>query len=109
MRCRRVRGFASLFFVNCAIFALTGLTAFGQTLGQLTGRITDSSGGAVAGASVTLLNLATNAERSTVTTGDGDYTFASVPPGVYNVKATHPGFRAAVANRVEVQVQQTVR
>jgi Carboxypeptidase regulatory-like domain len=109
MRCRRVRGFASRFFITCAILALSGIAGFGQTLGQLTGRITDSSGGAVAGATVTLTNLATNAERSTVTTGDGDYTFASVPPGVYNLKTTHPGFRAALANRIEVQVQQTVR
>ena len=99
----------SRLLLTCALYLLINLPTPGQTLGQLTGRITDSSGAAVAGASVTLENIATNAKRSTVTTGDGDYTFASVPPGVYNVKAEHPGFRIAAANRLEVQVQQTVR
>ena len=106
---RRVRGFASRLLLTCAIFALIGPSAIGQTLGQLTGRITDATGAAVAGASVTLVNIATNASRSTVTTGDGDYTFASIPPGIYNVKVEHSGFRIAAANSVEVQVQQTVR
>ena len=109
MRHRRVRGFASRLLLTCAIFALISLSAIGQTLGQLTGRITDATGAAVAGASVTLVNIATNASRSTVTTGDGDYTFASIPPGIYNVKVEHAGFRIAAANSVEVQVQQTVR
>ena len=109
MRHRPVRGFASCFLLSCAIFAFSVLSASGQTLGQLTGRITDSSGAAVTGVSVTLVNVATNASRSTVTTGDGDYTFASIPPGIYNVKAEHSGFRVAAANHVEVQVQQTVR
>src|SRR5206468_10001681 len=33
----------------------------------------------------------------------------SVPPGVYNLKVEHPGFKAAASNNVELQVQQTVR
>src|SRR5450432_11059 len=108
--CRRQpRGFASCLLLPCAIFAIISLPATGQTLGQLTGRITDSSGAAVTSVSVTLVNIATNASRSTVTTGDGDYTFASIPPGIYNVKAEHAGFRVAAANHIEVQVQQTVR
>ena len=106
---RGLRGFASCFLLSFATFALLSLPAIAQTLGQITGRITDASGAAVTGADVTLVNIATNATRSTVTTGDGDYTFASIPPGTYNVKAQHAGFRVAAANHIEVQVQQTVR
>lgn len=90
MRCRHVRGLASRLFSIFALLAAISLPAFSQTLGQVTGRITDATGGAVAGATVTLVNVSTNAERSTMTTGDGDYTFPSVPPGVYSVKAAHP-------------------
>jgi hypothetical protein len=32
-----------------------------------------------------------------------------VPPGVYNVKVEHPGFKTATSNNVEVQVQQSLR
>jgi hypothetical protein len=61
------------------------------------------------GSVLTLTNGATNAVRHTVTTESGDYTFASVPPGVYNLKTEHAGFKISASNGVEVQVQQTVR
>jgi hypothetical protein len=105
MRRHHVRGLASCLLWSCAIFALTALSAFSQTLGQVTGRITDASGAAVVAASVTLLNTATNAVRNTVSTEDGDYTFPSVPPGIYNVKAERPGFRVAAANHLELAVE----
>src|SRR5262249_54589188 len=90
-------------------FALLSLPLAGQTLGEITGRVSDPSGAGVPGASITLTNVATEAVRNTVTTSSGDYTFPSVPPGVYNVKTENPGFRTATSNKIEVQVQQTVR
>ena len=80
-----------------------------QTLGEITGRLSDQSGAGVANTTLTLTNTATNAVRSTVSTESGDYTFPSVPPGFYNLKTEHPGFKTAASNGVEVQVQQTVR
>src|SRR5579863_5372431 len=80
-----------------------------QTLGEITGRVSDQSGAGVASTTLTLTNTATNAVRSTVSTESGDYTFPSVPPGFYNLKTEHPGFKTAATNGVEVQVQQTVR
>jgi len=88
---------------------LFAAVAFGQTLGEITGQVTDSTGAAVPGAAVTLINIATNATRSTVSTDAGVYTFPSVPPGFYNIKTEHTGFKTAASNNVEVQVQQTVR
>jgi hypothetical protein len=32
-----------------------------------------------------------------------------VPPGIYNVRVEHPGFKTTTSNNVEVQVQQSVR
>src|SRR5579871_463220 len=103
MRCRHVRGRVSRLSLFGAMLTLSSLPAFSQTLGEVTGRITDSSGGAVAGANVNITNAATNAVRNTVTTVDGDYTFASVPPGLYNVRAEHPGFKTAEAAHLQVQ------
>jgi carboxypeptidase family protein len=80
-----------------------------QTLGEITGRVSDQSGAGVANTTLTLTNTATNAVRSTVSTESGDYTFPSVPPGFYNLRTEHPGFKTAASNGVEVQVQQTVR
>jgi len=58
---------------------------------------------------MTLTNTATNGIRTTETSNEGFYTFPSVPPGSYNVKAEHSGFKVASSNNVEVQVQQTLR
>ncbi len=47
--------------------------------------------------------------RTAVSTDFGNYTFTALPPGIYNVKTENQGFKSATSNKVEVQVQQTVR
>ena len=83
--------------------------AFAQTLGEITGHVSDASGAIIPAATITLTNISNNASRSTVSTDSGDYTFPSVPPGFYNLKAEHAGFKTATTKNLEVQVQQTVR
>ena len=92
----------------CLLGALS-LPLLAQTLGEITGRVTDSSGAAVADAAIAVTNINTNAGRQTVSTASGDYTFPSLPPGVYNVKVEKTGFKTGEAKEVQVQVQQSVR
>ncbi|MBK9168286.1 MAG: TonB-dependent receptor [Bryobacterales bacterium] len=89
-------------------FLLGGIGAIGQTLGDITGAITDPTGAAIGGATVTATNVATNAVRSTVSNDAGLYAFPSLPPGSYAVRVEKDGFRAATRT-IEVQVQQSVR
>ena len=96
-------------FVLGFFLLFSGLLIFGQTFGEFTGRVSDVTGAAVPGANITLINVSTNASRSTTSTQAGDYSLPSVPPGMYNVRVEHQGFKAAVSNNVELQVQQTVR
>jgi len=105
----QVVGRMSRYCSVCALFALFSAPALCQTLGEITGRVTDSSGGAVPGAAITLTNVATNGARATVSNEGGNYAFPSVPPGFYNVRAERQGFKVAAVNNVEIQVQQTVR
>ena len=97
------------FASTCVALILFVTPLAAQTLGELTGRVSDPTGASVAGSTLTLTNTATNAVRSTDTTDSGDYTFPSLPPGIYSLKTEHPGFKSAVSNGIEVQVQQTVR
>src|SRR5438045_4519572 len=90
-----------------AIFSATAL--FAQTFGEITGRVTDASGAVMPGASITLTNVNTNGVRKAVSTDAGVYTFPSVPPGAYTLKTEVSGFKAALSDRFQVQVQQTVR
>jgi carboxypeptidase family protein len=80
-----------------------------QTAGSVSGHVADTTGAVIPDANVALTNVGTGAERSTVTTGSGDYLFPDVPPGIYNIEATHQGFKAAESKNVEVQVQQALR
>ena len=93
----------------CALAALFVMPAFGQTFGEITGRVSDSSGAVVPGATITLTNINTNATRTTDSTSAGNYTLPSVPPGFYNLKTEHSGFRTTASGNIEVQVQQSVR
>src|SRR6202047_397656 len=92
-----------------AVLFLSGLSVIGQTLGDISGQVADPSGAGVPSSVVTLTNTATNAVRTTNSNEQGLYTFTSVPPGIYNVKVEHPGFKTTTSNNVEVQVQQSVR
>ena len=80
-----------------------------QTLGTFTGEVTDASGAAIADATVTVRNTATNGVRVVTTNQDGLYTIPALIPGMYEVKAEKPGFKTASRTNIELQVQQTAR
>jgi hypothetical protein len=82
--------------------------AVAQTLGTITGEVRDSTGGLVPGATVTVINKATNATRTTQTNAVGLFDFPALPPGNYTVKSELEGFRAGTRD-LELQVQQTAR
>ncbi len=95
----------SLFLIAALVPAL--LTA--QTQGEVTGQITDTTGGLIAGARITVTNEGTNAVRIVNTNNSGVYNIPSLTPGLYTVKVEAQGFQSAVRSAVELQVQQTAR
>ena len=64
-----------------------------STGGRIRGTVTDPSGGAVAGAKVTLLNEGTNTTRETETSATGEYLFLEVPVGSYEIDIVGTGFK----------------
>ena len=83
--------------------------ASAQTFGAITGVVQDPSGANVPNAPVTVTNSATNVARSTTTNNEGLYSFPDLPPGVYNVKVSMPGFDTVVKTDILLEVQQTAR
>ena len=77
--------------------ARTRFASAQATTGEITGRVIDSAGLGVPGATVTALNDATGLTRSVVTGAEGDYTIAQLPPGTYTVTAELTGFKQASA------------
>ena len=96
-------------WISRLVLSLVAMTpAFSQTFGEITGEVKDSTGALIPSVAVTATNIGTNAQRSTVSNDAGIYSFPSLAPGSYNVRAEKQGFKAYTA-KVDVQVQQTVR
>jgi len=72
--------------------------------GTILGTVTDSSGAAVAGATVTVKNMETGLVRTSQTTTDGTYTVPELPIGTYTVTMTQSGFQTSVTSDVVVNV-----
>jgi len=68
--------------------------AYAQTVAQLSGTVTDESGGVLPGATVTVTQTATGQSRFVITGAKGDYVFTNLVVGPYKVAATMSGFNS---------------
>jgi hypothetical protein len=76
--------------------------------GNITGVVTDPSGAVSAGAEITIVAIATNATKTTVSGAGGEYNIP-LAPGAYRVEVSLPGFKKYLANNVVVAAATTVR
>ena len=77
----------------CACCLLLTLSVAGQSFyGSIVGTVTDPSGGALPGATVTLTNTGSGFRRTAVTGADGSYNFVNLVPGTYSVEVDIRGF-----------------
>lgn len=89
-----------------SLFALV-FPAAAQFNAALQGTVTDAKGGVVAGAKVTATHQGTGTAYETVSSAEGFYRIAGLPPGKYSVNVTKEGFKTLTA---EVNVAaETVR
>ncbi len=78
-----------------------------QTLGGITGTVTDSSGAVITGATVTLVGDQTKLTRTLQTTDSGRYDFVNLPIGNYTLSVTQAGFQALNIPSIQVQANRT--
>src|SRR5262245_53269980 len=88
------------------LVVLSATFACGQTSSSTWGgSVRDSQQAMLPGASVKLLNMATNVARETQTNDAGLYVFPGVIPGAYRISVTFPGLQP-FEGALTVQVQQ---
>ena len=93
--------------IVCAILLmmLAAAPGWAQTFrGTIQGTVTDSSGAALVGATVTIHNMDTGIDRITQTNNDGSYLVPELQVGTYNVTVTMSGFQKSVTTGVVVDV-----
>src|SRR4051812_5729205 len=72
------------------------------TTGTIAGSVVDSTGSAVAGATVTLISEATAATRTLNSDAEGNFVFSAIKPGIYSVTAESAGFKKLTKEHVEL-------
>ena len=100
----------SLVLIAAVILFLFPGHAAGQAVNAtLLGTVTDSSGGTVAGAQVTIMEMKTGVKRNATTNESGNYQFSDIPPGQYEVAVEKQGFKRSVRAGIDVLVNAETR
>ncbi|MEZ5353668.1 MAG: carboxypeptidase regulatory-like domain-containing protein [Bryobacteraceae bacterium] len=94
--------------VLAAVFAVA-IAYAQQDMGVITGLVTDASGAAVAGGSVTATNLDTAETRQVSTSETGAYTIGPLRIGRYSVAVELAGFKRAVFPELRLSAQDRAR
>jgi hypothetical protein len=103
-----MRRFSLIGIVPSIVLALfASLPAAAQVAGDLRGRVLDTTGAAIPGASVDLTQTATGVKLHTVATSAGDYDFSHLVPGKYALSITASGFEQLLRSGVTVEVGTT--
>src|SRR6266581_3008922 len=87
-----------------ALLVLTPTASAQKTSGTITGTVTDPSGAAVPGATVSAVNERTGAARQAVTNEQGSFSFPELDPSVYTLTVNKGGFKKLTERNVELHV-----
>lgn len=87
--------------------AFAGSAPAQTTSGQITGRITDSTGAVIPEARIQLTNQATGVQRNAATDSSGKYTVPELQPGVYGGSVSKDGFATQQFANVHLEVNQS--
>jgi len=104
-----MKKFTKILIVGMAIL-LAQIVIQGQTTtGALSGTVTDPGSAVVAGATVTVTNVTTGAERTGITNSSGAFDFQTLLPGTYTIAVEASGFKKAIVREVVVSVASTAQ
>jgi hypothetical protein len=100
------------FLLSCIIFlgiafVLAPAARAQQTLGGITGSVTDASGASVSDTLITLVNDQTKLTRTLNANSSGIYDFVNLPIGTYTLTFSHDGFETQKIPSITVQADRT--
>ncbi len=97
-------------YVLAALVLLSSVVSAQQSASSgFAGLVTDSSQAAIPGATVTVTNVGTNAQRTTVTDGEGRFSIPALPPASYSIKVELQGFQTAELPNFVLRQGETAR
>jgi len=99
------RWFSIFLVVTC----LPAILSAQSSQGRISGQVTDSTGGVIEKASVTIENLGTHVKRVLETNAVGDYVAPGLEPGIYSITVLATGFSKVVRERVQIEVANDLK
>ena len=96
-----------LLAIAAAVALCSSMLVAQQTLGGITGEVTDPSGSVIPNATVTLVDEQTSYMRAAKTNGEGTYVFVNLPINSYTVTFTAVGFDTQKTPHILVQGNRT--
>ena len=92
-------------FAVALLCAIVPFAAFAQSSnGSISGSVTDASGAALPGVTITAVNTGTGVARPTVSNNTGHYDISLLPPGTYSVSSELSGFAPVKYGKIVVNV-----
>jgi hypothetical protein len=98
---------ASVLLLSALACTVVAQAQTSTTSGAIRGTVKSKAGGVVASASLTLRNVETGLTRTTATNASGEYHFAFLPVGPYELTVTAPGLKTAKDSSLRVGLGQT--
>ncbi|HXP81973.1 MAG TPA: TonB-dependent receptor [Verrucomicrobiae bacterium] len=98
----------SILIVGLSLLSSAPLFAQGSS-GRVVGTITDANGGAVTGATVTILDVDRGTSRALTTDDSGAFNAPNLLPGNYKVRAEFKGFKTTERQNIVLEVGQELR
>ncbi len=99
--------FFASFLCSCILFLLAFPAQAQQTLGGITGTVTDASGGILPNTTVSIVSDQTKLSRAQTTNASGIYDFVNLPIGSYTLTFSHEGFESQKIPSIVVQADRT--
>jgi hypothetical protein len=95
--------------LSAAVFLVCSSLLAQGNLGRITGTIVDQSGGAISGATVTVLDVNRGVSRTLTTGESGEYNAPNLLPGEYSVRGEAKGFRTVEQKNIQLEVGKELR
>src|SRR5688500_7916010 len=105
-----MKKFIKLFVFVLVIAVTVCSTIFAQSFkATVVGKVTDSAGAVVPGATVTITQEGKNFSQTVTTNEDGEYVLPQLDPGNYTIKVESTNFKTVVSSEGVLETQQSLR
>ena len=111
MRIRGIHSMSAKLLVSLCILilAFTSQLAAQSARARIVGTVKDPQGAVIAGADVSVTNVATGAQTKAVSDQQGSYQALELPIGAYKVKVTRDGFTSVETVAYTLEINQVQR